>query len=106
MDTITNAPKTEQGVPETPTQGPTIHVRNKHSRYHFDGQTGILILNGTRGTVGAMTLDKSPHKLPTLTIFWDAVVVQDRENNEPSTYDGWEESGVQPDAIIVEGVPQ
>jgi hypothetical protein len=73
-----------------------IHVVNRKTRYSFDGQTGVCVLAGTRGQVSAMTINTTGHRLPTLTIYWDAVIVQDRENNEPSIYKDWEESGISP----------
>ncbi len=74
-----------------------IRVRNKQPRYSFDGQTGIYVLAGTLGTVGAMTTYPKAGSMPPhakLTIYWDAVIVQDAANDEPSNYEGWEESEV------------
>lgn len=89
---------------------PVIQVRSLRNRYGFDGQTGVLTLKGTTGTVGAMTLQQStvPSRMgpgrvatmrATLTVYWDACIIQDAENNDPSNYEGFEESDVNPDDV-------
>jgi hypothetical protein len=79
---------------------PRIYVRNTRARFSFDGQTGIVVLAGTTGEVSALTLlapNTSPR--PRLTVYWDAAVVQDKANDESSTYEGWEESEIDPEDL-------
>lgn len=81
-----------------------IRVRAKINRYSFDGQTGILVLAGTKGTVGRMMLETTaaierdgfPKLRPTLDVYWDYALAQDKANDDPMTTTMWEETIVSP----------
>lgn len=77
---------------------PLIRVRSRKTRYAFDGETGVLVLAGTLGTVAALTLQRNPQRDPTprLTVLWDAAIAQDKTNAESSTYEAWQESEIDP----------
>ena len=80
----------------------TIQVRLRAPRFIFAGETAVAVLAGTTGTVEALTIGKYPKTTAgfcvahagTLTIWWDAVLVQEAANDEPTTYSGWQDSGV------------
>lgn len=80
-----------------------IQVRNRRVRFGFDGQTGIVVVAKTVGTIMALTLESYPSqkikRIPKLSICWHAAVVQDADNKDSSTYENWEESGVDPEDV-------
>ena len=86
---------------------PKIRVRLTVPRWSYDGQTGILVLAGTLGTVGPMRLSEVTHgrdpslsRRPDLTVYWDAVLVQDKANDDPDTVIEWEDTEVPPSEVV------
>ncbi len=82
-----------------------IRVVSLINRFGFDGQTGVLVLKGTPGHVGELTLHPPagmsalaniPSMRPTLTVYWDTAVIQDKSNDEPAVISDWEETDVDP----------
>jgi hypothetical protein len=82
-----------------------IRVTTKKDRFGFDGQTGVLVLAGTGGTIEALTIVKAGVSgrngreihAPKLTVFWDYALVQDKTNkDDPTTTEHWEESEIDP----------
>lgn len=72
-------------------------------RYGYDGETGIVVLKGTPGTVECLTLTpnqvRGKRPVPTLTVYWEAALVQSRDNKEPSMIEDWMESEVAPNEV-------
>ena len=85
-----------------------IRVTAVSHRFTFDGQTAIVVVNGTPGTVQTLDLDKAKatpqrdgiaNPLPTLTVAWDVALLQDAANDDSATSEMWVESGVPPDHV-------
>lgn len=92
-------------APEPPTR--RLRVRAKTCRFHFDGQSGIVVLQGTGGEVKTLTLERTTgtgdgliHLSPEFTIAWDAAALQDKSNRVPTEITAdWQETGVLPQDV-------
>lgn len=97
-----------------------VRVKTLGKRFGYDGQTGIVVLAGTEGTVADLSLytkehakpmhelkpaDRVPDALvfPMLRVYWDYALVRDKHDDEYTVIAGWEENEIQPNELVYVG---